>query len=102
MGYQGHRYEPSGPYVTKVSAVPLFSARSQIYFWWVLASTRVAPSTILLIFMDCMGGRRVSSFGDLRIASLLFADDVVLLASSNCDLQQTLEWFSAKCVDCPR
>ncbi|KAI3354196.1 hypothetical protein L3Q82_018734 [Scortum barcoo] len=35
--------------------------------------------------------------GDLRISLLLFADDVVLLASSDCDLQHALEWFAAKC-----
>ncbi|TWW62402.1 hypothetical protein D4764_04G0010490 [Takifugu flavidus] len=36
-------------------------------------------------------------FGDLRIASLLFADDVVLLASSARDLQLSLDRFAAAC-----
>ena len=36
-------------------------------------------------------------FGDLRILSLLFADDVVLLASSNSDLQLSLGQFAAEC-----
>uniref|UniRef100_A0A8C6KHS8 Reverse transcriptase domain-containing protein n=1 Tax=Nothobranchius furzeri TaxID=105023 RepID=A0A8C6KHS8_NOTFU len=36
-------------------------------------------------------------FGGLRIRSLLFADDVVLLASSERDLQLSLEWFGAEC-----
>ncbi|PWA23723.1 hypothetical protein CCH79_00006096 [Gambusia affinis] len=36
-------------------------------------------------------------FGGLRIASLLFADDVVLLASSVRDLQLSLERFAAEC-----
>ncbi|KAF7644351.1 hypothetical protein LDENG_00223640 [Lucifuga dentata] len=36
-------------------------------------------------------------FGDLRIASLLFADDVVLLALSDCDLQRALGRFEAEC-----
>ncbi|PWA21171.1 hypothetical protein CCH79_00009483 [Gambusia affinis] len=36
-------------------------------------------------------------FGGLRIASLLFADDVVLLASSGRDLQLSLERFAAEC-----
>ena len=36
-------------------------------------------------------------FGDLRIMSLLFADDVVLLASSGRDRQLSLERFAAKC-----
>ncbi|KAI3363638.1 hypothetical protein L3Q82_001271 [Scortum barcoo] len=36
-------------------------------------------------------------FGNHRISSLLFADDVVLLASSSQDLQHVLEWFAAEC-----
>ncbi|TWW65115.1 R2 Retrovirus-related Pol polyprotein from type I retrotransposable element [Takifugu flavidus] len=36
-------------------------------------------------------------FGDLRIGSLLFADDVVLLASSARDLQLSLDRFAAAC-----
>ncbi|TWW77678.1 hypothetical protein D4764_12G0010680 [Takifugu flavidus] len=36
-------------------------------------------------------------FGDLRIDSLLFADDVVLLASLACDLQESLDHFAAAC-----
>ena len=36
-------------------------------------------------------------FGNLRIASLLFADDMVLLASSNHDLQHALRRFAAEC-----
>lgn len=36
--------------------------------------------------------------GDIRVVSLLFADDVVLLASLDCDLQCTLEQFATECV----
>ncbi|KAK7925336.1 hypothetical protein WMY93_007646 [Mugilogobius chulae] len=36
-------------------------------------------------------------FGDHRISSLLFADDVVLMASSNQDLQHALGRFAAEC-----
>ncbi|KAK0138540.1 putative uncharacterized transposon-derived protein F52C9.6 [Merluccius polli] len=36
-------------------------------------------------------------FGDLRIGPLLFADDVVLLASSDRDLQLSLDQFAAEC-----
>jgi len=35
--------------------------------------------------------------GDLRIASLLFADDVVLLATSDHELQHALGRFAAEC-----
>uniref|UniRef100_A0A8C6MCM8 Reverse transcriptase domain-containing protein n=1 Tax=Nothobranchius furzeri TaxID=105023 RepID=A0A8C6MCM8_NOTFU len=59
-------------------------------------------SPILFItFMDrisrcsqCVGG---ICFGGLRIRSLLFADDVVLLTSSERDLQLSLERFTAEC-----
>ncbi|KAK3567642.1 hypothetical protein QTP86_020413, partial [Hemibagrus guttatus] len=36
-------------------------------------------------------------FGDHRISSLIFADDVVLLASSSLDLQHALVRFAAEC-----
>ncbi|KAK5928647.1 hypothetical protein CgunFtcFv8_013696 [Champsocephalus gunnari] len=37
-------------------------------------------------------------FGGRRIAPLLFADDVVLMASSVCDLQHSLDWFATECA----
>ncbi|KAI3369149.1 hypothetical protein L3Q82_026109 [Scortum barcoo] len=60
---------------------------------------------LFIIFMDRISrrsherGRRESRFGNHRIiSSLLFADDVVLLASSGQDLQQhVLERFAAEC-----
>ncbi len=56
---------------------------------------------LFVIFMDRISrrsrGEESVRFGDLRIASLLFADDVVLLASSHCDLQHALGWFAAEC-----
>lgn len=45
----------------------------------------------------CNRGEECVRFGDLRIASLLFADYVVLLASSGRDLQHILKWFAAEC-----
>ena len=36
-------------------------------------------------------------FGGLRISSLLFADVVVLMASSACDFQCSLDWLAAEC-----
>ncbi len=54
-----------------------------------------------MIFRDkisgCSRGEESIWFGNLRIASLLFADDVVLLPSSDRDLQHALGWFSATC-----
>ncbi len=45
----------------------------------------------------CSRGAESIRFGDLRIASLLFANKVVLLASSDRDLQQALGRFVAEC-----
>uniref|UniRef100_A0A672FD98 Reverse transcriptase domain-containing protein n=1 Tax=Salarias fasciatus TaxID=181472 RepID=A0A672FD98_SALFA len=56
---------------------------------------------LFIIFMDrisrCSQGPEGVRFGDHRISSLLFADDVVLLASSNQDLQHALGRFAAEC-----
>ena len=56
---------------------------------------------LLIIFMDrissCSQAVEGVKFGGLWIGSLLFADDVVMLASSNRDLQLSLGRFAAKC-----
>ena len=56
---------------------------------------------LFIIFMDRISRHRQVvegvRFGDLRIGSLLFADDVVLLASSDRDLQLSLDRFAAEC-----
>jgi len=58
-------------------------------------------SILFVIFMDRIS--RLSHreegvwFGNLRVASLFFADDVVLLASSSQYLQHALEGFTAQC-----
>ena len=56
---------------------------------------------LFVIFMDRISrrsrGEEGLQFGVLRISSLLFADDVVLLASSVCDLQHSLDRFAAEC-----
>uniref|UniRef100_A0A3B3S8K7 Reverse transcriptase domain-containing protein n=1 Tax=Paramormyrops kingsleyae TaxID=1676925 RepID=A0A3B3S8K7_9TELE len=58
-------------------------------------------SILFIIFMDRISrhsqGVEGVQFGGIRIASLLFADDVVLLASSAGDLQRALGRFAAKC-----
>ncbi|KAI3352670.1 hypothetical protein L3Q82_020124 [Scortum barcoo] len=56
---------------------------------------------LFVVFMDrisrCSRGEESVQFGDHRISSLLFADDVVLLASSDCDLLHVLGRFAAEC-----
>ncbi len=56
---------------------------------------------LFVIFMDrisrCSHGEECVWFRNFRAASLLFAHDVVLLVSSSCDLQQTLEQFAVEC-----
>ena len=56
---------------------------------------------LFVIFMDRItrrsrGGEGLQ-FDGRRISSLLFAVDVVLMASSACDLQHSLDRLAAKC-----
>ncbi|KAK3518362.1 hypothetical protein QTP86_018292, partial [Hemibagrus guttatus] len=56
---------------------------------------------LFIVFMDrisrCSQGLEGVQFGDHRISSLIFADDVVLLAPSSLDLQHALGRFAAEC-----
>ncbi len=56
---------------------------------------------LFIIFMDRISRRSQGpegvGFGDHAISSLLFADDVVVLATSDQDLQHALGRFSAEC-----
>uniref|UniRef100_A0A8D0CHB3 Reverse transcriptase domain-containing protein n=1 Tax=Scleropages formosus TaxID=113540 RepID=A0A8D0CHB3_SCLFO len=56
---------------------------------------------LFIIFMDRISRRSQGTesvcFGGREISSLLFADDVVLLASSSQDLQRALGRFAAEC-----
>ncbi|KAK3539792.1 hypothetical protein QTP70_013228 [Hemibagrus guttatus] len=56
---------------------------------------------LFIVFMDRISKRSQGlegvRFGDHRISSLIFADDVVLLAPSSLDLQHALGRFSAEC-----
>ncbi|KAI3364331.1 hypothetical protein L3Q82_011133 [Scortum barcoo] len=64
-----------------------------------LGSCCIAGSKSDLFSSACVarGRREGVRFGNHRISSLLFADDVVLLASSSQDLQHVLEQFAAEC-----
>lgn len=56
---------------------------------------------LFVIFMDRIlrrsRGEESVGYGCLCIAFLLLADDVVQLASSDCDLQSALRWSAAEC-----
>ncbi|KAK3516631.1 hypothetical protein QTP70_022033 [Hemibagrus guttatus] len=56
---------------------------------------------LFIVFMDRISRRSQGlegvRFGDHRISSLIFADDVVLLAPSSLDLQHALGHFAAEC-----
>ncbi|KAK3557454.1 hypothetical protein QTP70_027739, partial [Hemibagrus guttatus] len=56
---------------------------------------------LFIVFMDRISrhsqGLEGVQFGDHRISSLIFADDVVLLAPSSLDLQHALGHFAAEC-----
>uniref|UniRef100_A0A8C5CGF6 Reverse transcriptase domain-containing protein n=1 Tax=Gadus morhua TaxID=8049 RepID=A0A8C5CGF6_GADMO len=56
---------------------------------------------LFVIYMDRLSrrsrGREGLQFGGLRISSLLFADYVVLIGSSACDLQHSLDRLAAEC-----
>ncbi|KAK3542195.1 hypothetical protein QTP86_017365 [Hemibagrus guttatus] len=56
---------------------------------------------LFIVFMDRISRRSQGlegvRFGDHRISSLIFADDVVLLASSGLDFQHALGRFAAEC-----
>ena len=56
---------------------------------------------LFVIFMDRISRRSRGGeglqFNGLRIPSLLFADDVVLMVPSACDLQHSLDRFTAEC-----
>lgn len=45
----------------------------------------------------CSLGLDCVQFDDIKMASLLFTDDVVLLALSDCHLQCALEWCTSEC-----
>ena len=66
-----------------------------------LVLARASSPVLLIIFMDrisrCSQVAEGVKFGGLRIPSLLFTDDEVLLASSNIDLQPVLRWFALTC-----
>ncbi|KAI3373846.1 hypothetical protein L3Q82_022426 [Scortum barcoo] len=76
---------------------PLLRAVRSLYDHWSRSLVRIAFRNVVRFLGIVARGRRESRFGNHRISSLLFADDVVLLASSSQDLQHVLERFAAKC-----
>jgi len=93
MGYRGCWYKPFSPCTTKVSCVRILGTKSSKFSAGVGLHQGCPFSQILfVIFMDRMSrrgrGEESVRFGDLRMASLLFA--VIVLVSSDLDLQHAL------------
>uniref|UniRef100_A0AAQ4PNU2 Reverse transcriptase domain-containing protein n=1 Tax=Gasterosteus aculeatus aculeatus TaxID=481459 RepID=A0AAQ4PNU2_GASAC len=89
-------------YAQSESCVRVLGSKSKAFPVGVGLRQGCALSPILfVVFMDrisrCSRGEEGLQFGGLRISSLLFADDVVLMASSVCDLQLSLERFAVEC-----
>lgn len=101
-------WKPSTPWIIKVITVAVFSAQSQTCSQWVLVTAKVdfcVWSSLWYSWPGSQGAaemRRVSRLGTPEFASLLFADDVILLALSVHDLQHVLEWFSTICEETRR
>ncbi|KAI3377174.1 hypothetical protein L3Q82_009086 [Scortum barcoo] len=76
---------------------PLLRAVRSLYDRSRSLVVRIAGSKSVRPVPSVARGRRESRFGNHRISSLLFADDVVLMASSGQDLQHVLERFAAEC-----
>uniref|UniRef100_A0A8C6LWU7 Reverse transcriptase domain-containing protein n=1 Tax=Nothobranchius furzeri TaxID=105023 RepID=A0A8C6LWU7_NOTFU len=89
-------------YQRSVSLVRIAGSKSDLFPVRVGLRQGCPLSPVLFItFMDIISRRsrgvECVEFGGRRISSLLFADDVVLLASSSSDLQLLLGRFAAEC-----
>jgi len=87
-GEWGSRLVATGSVLCSKSCVHILSIKSDMFPVGV-GLHQGCPSSPVLFVNFRLGGN--------RIASLLFADDVVLLASSDHDLRHSLERFSAEC-----
>jgi len=98
MGYRGRFYKLFGFCITKAGAAFAFLAQGRTRLRCVFDYTR-ADSPILF-FMDriskCSRGEEYVWFGNLSVTSLLFADEVVPLASSSHGLQCALKRFTVE------
>ncbi|KAK3524458.1 hypothetical protein QTP70_029309 [Hemibagrus guttatus] len=84
------------------SLVRIASCKSDLFLVYVGLRQGCPLSPVLfIVFMDRISRRSQGlegvRFGDHRISSLIFADDVVLLAPSSLDLQHALGRFAAEC-----
>ena len=105
MVYQVFCYGLSSPCLTSVRAASVYSALSQACPVGVGLCQCCPLSTILfVIFMDRISrrsrGEESAWFGNLKFALLVFADEMVLLASSVHDFQHSKQSEGAKGLMC--
>lgn len=85
MGYLGHCYKQPSSCISE-SCVPILGTKSNMFSVDGLPEGCPLSLIMFVIFMGRISrhsrGEKSVLFGKLRITSLLFADDMVLLASS--------------------
>lgn len=96
--FQYHYGDLSCPYITRVLCLHSRPEVKHVSSWcWPLQGLSLVTIkfVILIISRHTRGEKRVR-FGHCRIISLLFADEMVLLDSSDCDIQHVLLQFAAR------
>lgn len=101
MGSQGHCCNPPGSLCTSRSCVCVFGRESSTFSWASDSDKAACPLPLYVIFMDLTSRRshgleRVQ-FGDIRMPPLLFFNDVVHEASTDCHFWCALEPLAAEC-----
>ena len=93
--YQSHSCVPSSSDLTRMRVVSV--AQSQC---WAPPGLSLVPNSVCDLHgsdVKAQPGEESVQFWDLRSASLLFADDVVLFGLLGHDLQHALGWFAVEC-----
>lgn len=83
------------------SSVCVFGPESSTFSWASHSDKAACLLPLYVIFMDLTlkysRGLENSQFGDIRVPPLLFFNDVVHGASTNCHFWCSLKWFDVEC-----